>query len=158
MLAADAGVVPLSYLPQSCSTLVIGGDGVDDESASTIAELTQLTSLSWGRSPGLSDIGAQALTGLTGLADLAMWSLDAISPQLRAAVTGYPTGYFDLDLKTSEEKVRRCSVFGGVVAVVLLPAFCSRLLSAPCCVHAGLPFLLSAMHCVLPRCSCVLSD
>lgn len=54
-------------LPESFSSLSVGGQAFGDAAAVAVVQLTQLRALKWSRSPGFSDVGFQQLTALTGL-------------------------------------------------------------------------------------------
>lgn len=54
----------LLRLPKSCVELEVGGLAFDDTAADWMAQLTQLTSLTWWPAPDLSDVGVQCLTKL----------------------------------------------------------------------------------------------
>lgn len=60
----DSCIDSLLQLPQSCSRLAVGGRAFDDQSAATLAALTQLTCLLWRFSPELTNEGLEALTAL----------------------------------------------------------------------------------------------
>ena len=57
----------LLQLPPACCKLLVGGEAFDDSAAATVAQLTQLTSLSWKGSGMLTDAGLCQLTALRGL-------------------------------------------------------------------------------------------
>lgn len=64
VLSRGADLSSLLRLPQSCSSLLIGGSTIDDEAAALVAALTQLTSLQISYSYTLTDMGIEHLTAL----------------------------------------------------------------------------------------------
>lgn len=77
-----AAVEELLHLPQCCGSLSVGGTAFDDAAASVVAQLTQLTDLTWGHSPDLTDLGLQELTALRELQHLALFSTESISQEM----------------------------------------------------------------------------
>jgi hypothetical protein len=56
----------LQGLPESFSSLSVGGQAFGDAAAVAVVQLTQLRALMWSRAHGFSDVGFQRLTALTG--------------------------------------------------------------------------------------------
>jgi hypothetical protein len=79
VLAADADVSVLLQLPPTCCSLEVGGNAFGDEAAGVIAQLTQLTSLDWIKSPGLTGAGLETLTALQQLQDFEFWGCDRLT-------------------------------------------------------------------------------
>jgi hypothetical protein len=67
VLAADVDVDVLLELPSTWRSLAVGGAAFGDRAVPVIAQLTQLTSLQWGGSPGLMAAGLVPLTQLRAL-------------------------------------------------------------------------------------------
>jgi hypothetical protein len=65
-----ASLAALQRLPESLSSLSVGGQAFGDAAAASVVQLTQLQNLEWSRAPGFSDVGFQHLTALTGLTRL----------------------------------------------------------------------------------------
>jgi hypothetical protein len=59
-----ADVSVLLQLPDSCTSLAVGGAAFSDAAAATVVQLTQLKHLSWQHSKQLTDTGLQQLTAL----------------------------------------------------------------------------------------------
>jgi hypothetical protein len=60
----DTDLSALLQLPQSCTSLEVGGDTFDDEAAAVVAQLTQLRDLTWRDADTFTDRGLQQLTAL----------------------------------------------------------------------------------------------
>jgi hypothetical protein len=75
-------LTPLLQLPQSVTTLCVGGVAFDDAAATVVAQLTHLGSLGWDVSLGLTDVGLQQLTALQGLTYLHMFANDSLSVEV----------------------------------------------------------------------------
>lgn len=59
-----ADLSALLQLPDSCTSLVVGGAAFSDAAAVTVAQLTQLKDLRWCYSEQLTDTGLEQLTAL----------------------------------------------------------------------------------------------
>lgn len=109
IVRGGADVSPLLQLSSSCRQLQIGGDGFTDAAAPVIARLPHVTDLSWDYSPGLTDVGVEALTAMGALDSLSMSECRGISKAVF-----YPDEDEEeveqmglmLTYKTSEEAVR----------------------------------------------------
>jgi hypothetical protein len=66
-VAADADISTLLKLPQQCQHLAVGGQAFGDKAAGVVAQMTQLKSLEWAHSPGLTYAGLAQLTALHAL-------------------------------------------------------------------------------------------
>jgi hypothetical protein len=71
ILQAGPDVAVLRRLPSTCCCLSVGGAAFGDSAASVIAQVTQLTALTWSFSDNLADGGLQ-LTGLRQLQSLTL--------------------------------------------------------------------------------------
>jgi hypothetical protein len=54
----------LLQLPQTCTSLDVGGAAFSDDAAPLLAQLTQLRELSWTHSPGFTEAGLEQLVGM----------------------------------------------------------------------------------------------
>jgi hypothetical protein len=72
-LEASADVSPLLLLPPCCTCIQVGGPAFGDAAAGVVCQLSQLQYLTWYSSEGLTDLGVEKLTVLTGLQELHMW-------------------------------------------------------------------------------------
>jgi hypothetical protein len=72
-LEASANVSPLLQLPPCCTSIQVGGPAFGDAAAHVVCQLSQLQGLTWYYSEGLTDLGVEKLTVLTGLQELYMW-------------------------------------------------------------------------------------
>jgi hypothetical protein len=73
-LEASTNVSPLLQLPPCCTSIQVGGPAFGDAAAHVVCQLSQLQGLTWYYSEGLTDLGVEKLTVLTGLQELDMWN------------------------------------------------------------------------------------
>lgn len=81
-LEDGAAVQELLQLPPCCSSLSVGGEAFHDAAASVVAQLTQLTALTWSESAGLTDLGLERLTTLKDLQELGLFSAASITQEM----------------------------------------------------------------------------
>lgn len=60
----DADLLVLLQLPESCTSLLVGGAAFTDAVAPVVAQMTQLKFVAWSWSPGLTDAGLEQLVRL----------------------------------------------------------------------------------------------
>lgn len=78
-LEASADVSALLQLPPCCTSIQVGGPAFSDAAAGVVCQLSQLQSLTWCHSEGLTDRGLEKLTVLTGLQHLDLWGNKELS-------------------------------------------------------------------------------
>lgn len=101
-----ADLSALLQLPDSCVSLGVGGGAFDDAAAGVVAQMTQLTQLTFMEAPSLTDTGVQQLTALKGLRKLRVLDCEGPDGVLKAAgCTDY-----DLELHWTEAKVGAAAV------------------------------------------------
>lgn len=66
----DTGVTPLLHLPQSCTSLAVGGYACSNAAGQVVSQLTQLHSLTWDFPHGMDVAGLAQLTALSALTEL----------------------------------------------------------------------------------------
>jgi hypothetical protein len=94
-----AGDMPgLLQLPASCTELCIGGRAMSNAVVPVVRQLTQLHQLQWFDSPGLTDVGVEQLTVLTGLRVLDVRQCNGLSEEL-----GGSAEYSDLQLSSGDD-------------------------------------------------------
>lgn len=94
----------LLQLPASCTELCIGGRAMSNAVVPVVRQLTQLHELQWFDSPGLTDVGVEQLTALTGLRVLDVRQCNGLSEDL-----GGSAEYSDLQLSSGDEtEVSNC--------------------------------------------------
>ena len=79
-IAVQGGVLIL--ISFFCSFFQVGGEAWDDTAAGVVRHLTQLRSIFWEGSEGLTDTGLQELTALQGLTILHVFANPGVSKQL----------------------------------------------------------------------------
>lgn len=125
---SGADLSGLLQLPQSCTTLSVGGAVFDDKAMSVIMQLTQLEVLCVHDSPGFTDAGLEQLTGLD------LWRLFVYNSALSDAISQHGNGLLleggDHNLVGAEQ-----------------PEVYSVYLAAACPVYCSSTVLLSVLAC-----------
>jgi hypothetical protein len=92
-----ADLSTLLQLPQTCTSLCAGGEAFADDTAPFLVQLTQLRSLTWMESPGLTEAGLRQLVGL---------DLDSLFVQESGIFCSTTDCQREMNLKTDPELVR----------------------------------------------------
>lgn len=113
VLQPGADVHALLQLPATCRSLAIGGEAFGESAAVVVAQLTQLTRLSWMESHDLSDAGLDRLTALQALEKLLLREMQGLSDGLVPKDDG--TMFEELILTTGDQVSNTRRLPGAIV-------------------------------------------